>query len=166
MVERATDRSFRRFYDEHVRRVTALAVALSADPAVAEDIVQEAFLRAYRDWDRVQAYDDPGAWVRRVAANLSHSRWRRLRSEGRALVRLGPPRPAPAVELPTDGAAVWGAVRQLPRRQAVAIALHYVDDLPVAEVAAVMGISEGTAKAHLHRGRQRLADVLRDEVTT
>jgi RNA polymerase sigma-70 factor (ECF subfamily) len=56
-------------------------------------------------------------------------------------------------------------VAQLPRNQRLAVVLHYVDDLPVSEVAAVLGCAEATARVHLHRGRRRLAELIAGEVT-
>jgi RNA polymerase sigma-70 factor (ECF subfamily) len=55
---------------------------------------------------------------------------------------------------------LWRAIKELPKRQAQAVVLHYLIDLPVAQVAEVMGCREGTAKAHLDRGRRRLARLL------
>lgn len=156
-------RSFHRFYREHIGRVTALAIALTADRAAGEDVAQEAFTRAFRDWASVGTYDDPGAWVRRVAINLSHSRWRKLRNESRALRRVGGSRDATITELQPAASELWRAVRQLPRRQAIAIALHYVDDLSVADIAALTGVSPGTTKSDLHRGRRRLTQLLERE---
>lgn len=162
--ETTTTGSFRAFYDTNVDRIMAVAVALTADRAAAEDVTQEAFARAYREWERIRTYDHPGAWVRKVAVNLTRSRWRKLRTEARSLARIGPPGPQHAPPLPPTEAAVWQAVRRLPRRQATAIALHYVDGLPVADIAELTGVAEGTTKSDLHRGRKRLAELLNEEV--
>jgi RNA polymerase sigma-70 factor, ECF subfamily len=102
--------------------------------------------------------------VRRVAANLAVSRWRRLRSETRALARLAARQPTEVADLPAPDAAFWAAVRALPRRQAQAIALHYLEDRPVAEIATVLGVAEGTVKSALHTGRRTLAARLNLEV--
>jgi RNA polymerase sigma-70 factor, ECF subfamily len=69
--------SYERFFLREYRGVVELAYALSGNRAGAEDIAQEAFLRAHRDWQRVGRYQYPGAWVRRVAANLATSAVRR-----------------------------------------------------------------------------------------
>lgn len=143
-------------------RLVALLTALCGDRAQAEDIAQEAMLRAHVRWDRISRYDDPAAWVRRVAINLaSHGRNRR-RSERRALDRLGHRRPAaqPPATAALEAEQLWATVRTLPRRQAAAVALHYLEDMSVAEVAVVLGCAEGTAKVHLHRGRAALAQML------
>ena len=155
-VERRLPLAFEEFYASESRAVTALAYALTGNWPVAEDIAQEAFARAFRDWRRVGDFERPDSWIRTVTANLATSRLRRLAAEARALGQLRQRRlPTPEV-LPEDVEAFLAALRRLPRRQAQAAALRYVDDLPVAEVAAVMGCATGTAKAHLHAARRRL----------
>lgn len=152
-------RSYRAFYRDHFSPVLGLAISLTGDRDAGEDVAQEAFARAYRDWERVGGYDNPGAWVRRVASNLAVSRWRRLRSESRALLRLRGHR-APTVDVPRLDDEFWTQVRALPDAQAKAVALFYVEDLSVMEVAEILGCPEGTAKSHLHRARQTLAQRL------
>jgi RNA polymerase sigma-70 factor, ECF subfamily len=148
---------FEHFYLREYRGVVELAYALSGNRAGAEDIAQEAFLRAHRDWQRVGHYQHPGAWVRRVAANLATSAVRRRLIEARALARFWARQEPSLVELPASQADFWRAVRSLPRRQAQVVALHYLEDLSVVEVARVLGCAEGTVKAHLHTGRETLA---------
>jgi RNA polymerase sigma factor (sigma-70 family) len=131
-----------------------LAWALTGSRAVAEELAQEAFLRLHQSWQRVSRYDDPGAWVRRVLLNLAASRRRRLAAEAKALVRLRCERQVPSVSSQTS--ELCAAIRSLPRRQAYALALYYLDDLPVADIAKILGCAEGTVRAHLHAGRQTL----------
>lgn len=157
--ESETDR-FTAFYARNLRDVTGLAYTLTGSWAAAEDIAQEAFVRAYRDWRRVGAFARPDSWVRTVAANLATSRGRRLAAEAKALARLRRRRPPDEEPLPDDADAFWAAVRRLPRRQAQAVALRYHSDLTVAEVADAMRCAEGTVKAHLHAARRTLAGVL------
>lgn len=147
---------FETFYREEYPRVVGLMYGLSGNAWVAEDLAQEAFLRAHRDWDRVATLASPAAWLRRVAINLAMSRFRRLRSEARARLRLS----ARATHLEVSAVEhemFWAEVRRLPNRQAQAIALRYIDDLSVAEIATVLEVAEGTVKALLHQGRTRLA---------
>lgn len=145
-----------RLYEREYGSLVGLALALTGSRAVAEELVQEAFLRAHQRWDRVGVYERPGAWVRRVVVNLATSRGRRLAAEARALVRLRAERPAEPV-LSAEAAGFWAAVRALPRRQAQAVALYYGEDRPVAEVAEVLACAQGTVRALLHQGRQTLA---------
>jgi RNA polymerase sigma-70 factor (ECF subfamily) len=80
---------FAAFYEREIRSVVGLTYVLSGSRAGAEDLAQESFLAAYRHWDRVRSYEDPGAWVRRVAVNRGISTRRRCVAEAKALVRLG-----------------------------------------------------------------------------
>jgi RNA polymerase sigma-70 factor (sigma-E family) len=154
---------FEYFYLQEYPMVVALAYALSGSRAGAEDIAQEAFLRAYQDWDRVGSYEHQAAWVRRVAANLATSGLRRRLVEARALTRLAG-RWEPAVDpMPAENAEFWAAVRALPARQAQAVALYYLQDLSIRQTATVLGCAEGTVKAHLAKARRALARRLQVE---
>lgn len=135
-------------------------LALRGERVGVEDVVQEAFIRALQRWDEVAAMDRPDLWVQRVALNLATSRLRRFATEARALSRFAGRRVVVHDRLPDGDEAFWSAVRRLPSQQAGAVALRYAADLPVVDVAAVMGLAEGTVKAHLHRARLRLAEVL------
>jgi RNA polymerase sigma-70 factor (ECF subfamily) len=147
---------FESFYRTEYRPVVGLAYALSGSRVAAEDIAQDAFLAAHKQWDKVAFYDKPEAWVRRVVSNLSVSFFRTRVREASALARLkAPGRYLP--ELPADDAAFWKTVRSLPRRQAQSLALHYLEDRPVAEISEILGCSESTVKVHLHKGRTALA---------
>lgn len=153
--------SFETFYVAQVNGVTALAYALTGSWAAAEDLAQEAFARALRDWDRVGVFTRADSWVRTVTVNLATSRFRRLSREAKTLSSLGRIREAASAEpFAADVEQFLSAVRSLPRRQAQAAALRYVDDLPLAEIAEVMGCAEGTVKAHLHRARAHLIEQL------
>jgi RNA polymerase sigma-70 factor (ECF subfamily) len=151
--------AFDRLYRSDYCRLVALACGLSGSRSAAEELAQEAFLAAHRRWDEIEAYADPSAWLRRVVVNRSVSLLRRRVAEGLALARLGTRRELPDA-LPESDEVVWRAVRALPRRQAQVVALHYIDDRPVAAIAAILGCAEGTVKAHLHQARQSLSRTL------
>lgn len=148
------------FYASGYRRCAALAYVLTGSAVDGDDLVQEAFCVAYRRWPEISAYQDPLAWVRKVIVNKAMSRGRRVGRELRAIARLGSRAqvPAPAIEPAERG--LWRLVGELPKQQAAAIALHYVDDLSVDSIAAVLGCSAGAVKTHLSRGRQALASRL------
>jgi RNA polymerase sigma factor (sigma-70 family) len=152
--------SFDALFASERGRVVATVFALAGSAAVAEEITQEAFLRLHLHWGKVSRYDRPDQWVRRVAVNLAVSRRRRRTNEEHALRRLGGRTNVVALPLDTRDDALWAAVRALPKRQAQAVALHYVADLPVAEIAAVLGCSTGTVQTHLFRARQTLSGVV------
>lgn len=149
-------RSFDAFYRQEYRSVVALARALSGSASAAEDLAQEAFSAAYRNWSRVGAFEHPNIWVRRVVANLSVSLFRRTMAEARARLRMTNARP-PLESMPDESEEVWEEVRRLPKRQAQAIALVYLDGLSIDEAGAVLECSGGTVKTHLKRGRNTLA---------
>jgi RNA polymerase sigma-70 factor (ECF subfamily) len=146
---------FDEFYAAELPRLVALARGLC--PAhLAEDVAQEAMLVAYRRWGEVTELDRPDLWVRRTCANLAVSQFRRRMVELRATARLAGRR-QPPIELSESGEEFWAAVRALPQRQAQSAALRYVYDMPVVEIAATLGTSEGTVKQHLSRARHALA---------
>lgn len=150
---------FDALYASHAGDVVAMAYALTGDLAEAQDLAQEAFCRAWQRWDRVATFDDPLAWIRRVTANLATSRWRRLATAARHLRRERPSQmPAPG----PDHVALVAALRTLPEQQRLALILHHLLDLPVAQVAHELGVPDGTVKAWLARGRAALAARLAD----
>ena len=157
--------SFEDLYQVDWRPVVALGWSLTGDRAVAEELAQDAFLAAYRRWDHVGGLERPGAWVRRAVANraVDHHRRARVASTGadrlrsveqvRRQVSSGDPADDPSS---TDD-VFWAAVRALPERQAQCVALHYLEDRAVDDIAAVLDCRPATVRVHLHRGRQALA---------
>ena len=145
------------FRAEH-RRLVALAVGLTGVPEVARDLVQDTMTKAYRDWARVSELDRPGAWAARVTVNASIDWHRRRRREDAAVRRLGR-HDVPGVP-ETEGSRFWAAVRALPERQRAVIALYYLEDRSVGEVAATLELPAGTVKSTLHAARAALATAL------
>jgi RNA polymerase sigma-70 factor (ECF subfamily) len=161
-VPPAGEEDFETLYAREFRSVVGLAYALSGSRSGAEDLAQEAFVAAFRRWDEVSGFDDPGAWVRRVVANRAVSRFRRASAETRALLRLGrSDGREPEIDVEAD--ALWAEVRRLARRQAQVIALHYVDQRTVPEISHILECSENTVKTHLQRARDTLARRLAKE---
>jgi RNA polymerase sigma-70 factor, ECF subfamily len=158
--EAAVDRpsaSFEELYRAEYPAMVALAYALCGSRGAAEDLAQEAFLAAHRNWDRIGRYDLPAAWVRRVVANLAVSSFRRRMAEAKALTRAALGEPTTVPDLTAGDPDFWAAVRSLPRRQAQVVALFYLEDLPIADIAAILEMSPGTVKRHLFDGRRSLA---------
>jgi RNA polymerase sigma-70 factor (ECF subfamily) len=115
--------------------------------------------------------DRPGAWVRRAIINRAASHGRRRQVERRGTERLahraGAEADGPGADRTGDAGAArvadpafWAAVRALPERQRACVALHYLEDLSVTEIADAVGCSTATVKVHLHRGRAALAERL------
>jgi RNA polymerase sigma-70 factor (ECF subfamily) len=147
---------FDQFYRREYAAVVALAFALCGRGGVAEDLAQEAFLRAYQRWSRVSGYDRPDAFVRRVVVNLAVSFARRRAAEGRALVGLAVGARSLVEGLEPLDAAFWHEVRSLPRRQAQTVALFYLEDRSAEEIGEILHCSPSTVRVHLHRGRTTL----------
>jgi len=155
--ERGLERLFRA---EFGRLVHTVAIVVG-DVEAASDVVQEAFLQASRHWPRIATYENPAAWLQRVAINRALDERRRDRRRRAALPRLAWLAPRAALPAPADGPLDFdAAVARLPRQQRAVVALFYGADLPVAEVAGVLGIAEGTVKSYLHDARRTLAPQL------
>ncbi|HET9760602.1 MAG TPA: sigma-70 family RNA polymerase sigma factor [Nocardioidaceae bacterium] len=155
----------REVYDASYRRLVTQLTGVTGSLAEAEDVVQEAFVRAVTHAGTVRRADNPEAWLRRVAVNVARSRLRRARRWNGLVPRLvGHDERVPAADLADDLAAdrvaLMDALRRLPGAQREAIALHHLADLPVHEVAATLGVPTGTVKARLSRGRAALAALL------
>lgn len=149
---------FDAFYTATARRVLHHVYAVCGDLAEAQDVVQEAYARAWQRWSTIAGYEDPEGWVRLVAWRLAASRWRAAKRRLAALARHGPgdsmPGPGP------DRVAVVAALRGLSEVQRRVVVLHYLYEQPVADIAASLGMPVGTVKSHLHRARAALAATL------
>lgn len=162
--DRASDRellSFEWFYRAHYAAIVRLAFVLTGRRDVAEELAQDAFVACHRRWDTVSNYDDPVAWLRRVAVNRCVSSGRRHVTELRLLSRLHRER-LPEPDIASGSERLWSIVRGLPKRQAQTLALAFLDDLAVAEIAVVLGIGEESVRTHLRRGRAAVAAKLQE----
>ncbi len=157
---------FDEMYEAEWRAVVALGWTLTGSRSAAEELAQDAFLDAYRRWDHVGRLDRPGAWVRRAVANRAVSHRRHLR-----VVESGAARLATAARVaqgahddasapPATDPAFWAAVRGLPERQAQCVALHYLEDMAIDQIAALLDMRASTVRVHLSRGRRTLARTL------
>jgi RNA polymerase sigma-70 factor (sigma-E family) len=125
---------------------TVLATVRDVDKA--QDLVAEAFARAWASWRRVSRHPAPRAWVVRTALNLSVSSWRRHRRELPLMDHDAPAYGLASSPADTELAAV---VQRLPARQRQVVALRIFLDLDTAQTAEVLGIAPGTVTAHLTR---------------
>ncbi len=139
---------FETFFRREYPQMVAVAYGVSGSRWAAEELAQEACLRAYRSWDKIASYDKPGAWLRRVTINLASSHVRRRVSEVKAIERFALHSVEPIEPHPEDEMEFWEAVRRLPRRQREAVVLRYVDGMDGAEIAEVMYISESSVRTH------------------
>jgi RNA polymerase sigma factor (sigma-70 family) len=134
------------------------------DRDVAQELVAEAFARAWASWRTVGEHPAPRAWVVRTALNANVSRWRRRRRE------VPVPDPGLVADLPADGGAdssvdprIMAALMRLPARQRQVVALRLFLDLDTDHTAVMLGIAPGTVQAHLGRAIAALRDDLMPE---
>jgi RNA polymerase sigma-70 factor (sigma-E family) len=146
-------------YRAEYRNLVRLATLLNGRRDVAEEIVQDAFVKLDRSWDRVADEASRPAYLRSIVINLCRSDRRHKEVVGRRRP-LPSPDPAPAdhhAVVAEDQREVLAAVRALPTRQQQCMVLRFYEDMTEAEIAAALGISGGSVKTHLHRAMQTLA---------
>jgi RNA polymerase sigma-70 factor (ECF subfamily) len=149
--------TFDEFYAAHFGSLVVQLRAGTGSLAEAQDAVQEAFCRAWSRWDRLAEYDDPLAWVRRVAWNISISRWRRGQTAHRFALRqrvehVDGPNP--------DRVDLLSALGHLPVNQRRAVVLFYLADLTTADIAQDCRVPESTVRSWLRRARLALLEQL------
>lgn len=152
---------FAELYEGCYERLVLTAYAMTNDLGIAEEITQEAFALAYGRQNRVARTDNPEAWLRTVVVNLARRRFRRRATLDRILRRTDPP---PPQEFPDEHLDLHAAIRALGQEHRTVVVLHYLADLPVDEVADLLGVPVGTVKSRLARARAALAGRLRTEV--
>jgi RNA polymerase sigma factor (sigma-70 family) len=151
--------SFESFYRAEYAAVVRLAFTLTGRRDLAEELAQDGFLAAHRNWAKVSAYESPSGWVRRVVSNRCVSSGRRHLTGLRLVARLSRERAAePALSEGAD--ELWAMVRKLPKRQAQVLALAFLEDRSIADMASILGCGEETIRTHLRRGREAMADRL------
>ena len=159
----ADSASFDEFYLGTRDRVLRQLTAMTTDPDLASDVVQEAYARAWQRWGRVSGLDDPVAWVRTVAWRVAVSHFRRAAVARRRLTRLvrdQEPTPQGASDTRLD---VEAALRRLTPEHRRVLVLHEMVGLTVAQIGTETGVAEGTVKSRLFRARAQLVAVLGDE---
>jgi RNA polymerase sigma-70 factor (sigma-E family) len=143
---------FAQFYAAAKDDCLRMVLVSVGDRQLAEDLVAEAFTRAWMSWRTVRGHPSPRAWVVRTALNFNVSWWRRRRHE--VLAEDAPAQSAPS-PVSIDEALVR-AVRALPLRQREVIMLRVFFDLDTDTTARTLGISPGTVGVHLHRALNAL----------
>ena len=132
-----------------------LAYLLTGDRDAAEDLLQNALAKCYRNWERVRGVEQPDAYVRRILINERNSRWRRIvrraDSAGSHVLEVHDPPAPPAAVDPAESLDLWRHVQALPRQQRAVLVLRYYEDLTEAQTAEILGCSLGTVKSHTSR---------------
>ena len=152
---------FAEFYRE-VKDECLFAVVVSVgDRDTAQDLVAEAFARAWASWPTVSAHPAPAAWVVRTALNAGVSRWRRRRREV-PVADLAIVADRPAGDAAGGGLdpRIMAALARLPERQRQVVALRLFLDLDTERTARMLGVAPGTVQAHLGRAMASLRSEL------
>ena len=149
-------------YEAHHRELVRFAALVAPEPAMAEDLVQEAFVKLYAAWRRI---DDPtrvGGYLRATVLNLARGRARHL-----GVIRRNRPEPRPDAAsaesramVNDDRDRVVAALRRLSDRQRACLVLRHYEDRSESEIADILEISIGSVRTHVHRGMQALASIL------
>lgn len=163
---KAASREFERFTAGASDSLLRTGFLMTGNARDAEDLVQETLLKVARRWNRVRSMDYPAGYARRILINLVlHDADRRARQrtelqphEGAA--ELADDNAARALREVDDRAEFRWALAQLPARQRAVLVLRYWSDLPVAEVADILGCTEGTVTSTASRAAVRLAEIL------
>lgn len=149
--------AFRVWYDAALPIVYGFALArCGGDPTIAGEVAQEAFVAAVRDRDHFDGESDPVTWLCGIARHKLADHFRQVARERRRRLRLvreprsRPPDPMEGVDARSS---VLKALRALPEMQRAVLAMHYLDDVPVREIASTLGRSESSVESLLTRGR-------------
>lgn len=157
------DEEFRAFYFAQVSRLKCIALLMVADRGRAEELTQEALLRAYRAWPRIRRHD-PGPYVRTALVNLCRNDYRRS-----LLERAHPAETMPDAEFPDgkieEAMRLADALKALPPIRKAAIVLRYYEDLPEAEIARILDRPLNTVKSDIRRALQALRPLLQEGAT-
>lgn len=148
---------FDRLYVNSYQQVFRTVFAILGDAGAAEDCTQDAFLSAFKAWDRWKADAPPRAWLHRIAINaaISHKRRQRLRDVGELVRRLGPgvdPDPTRAAE----ESDLLEELRRLPTKQAAALVLRHLHGYTNREIAAALQVPESTIASRLMEAKRTL----------
>jgi RNA polymerase sigma-70 factor (ECF subfamily) len=165
---------FARVVDEHYSRVLRAAVSVARDRCLAEEIVQETFLAAFRKFGSFSGKSSLFTWLYRIMLNqyCRHYRREKLRrrlgfvrgeNHSRQVENAESRNASPAAEAVNseERRLVLEALERLPMKLRVPVAMHYLDGLPLNEIAEVLRCRLGTVKSRLFQARRRLCDVLR-----
>ena len=158
--------TFDEFVAERLDQLLRYATALTCDPHLAKDVVQEVLLRAQQRWRHIEQADQPMAYVRRMVVN-EYLSWRRRRANRDVMLahaRLA--ELSPAIDDATgrydERQDMLARIVRLPRQQRAAIVLRYYENLADAEIAAALGCAEVTVRSHISRALATLrADATR-----
>jgi RNA polymerase sigma-70 factor (ECF subfamily) len=155
--------AFERLYRDNERRVFALCLRMSCDAALAEELTQEVFVRAWRKLGSFRGESAFSSWLYPLAVNVALSERRSRRRRDARIVATEDPvslEPAPRTPAPEQGFDLEKALATLPPGARAVFVLHDVEGRTHQEIGALLNVTPGTSKAQLHRARRLLREVL------
>ncbi len=165
----AAEPGFDSWVEARVAALLRFAYLVTGSQQAAEDAVQSALVSACEKWSRVSRRDDPDAYVRRMVVNAHISAWRRSGRRESPVAEVRDATVADPARVVVEHDAVWRMCSSLPPQQRAAVVLRFYEDLEYAEIAAILGVAEPTARSHVHRAlaalRRELGRELDDEET-
>lgn len=156
------DEAFTGYVEARGQHLVRVAYLLTGDHALAQDLVQAVLSRAMLSWGRLSQLDDVDAYLRRAVVNARTSWWRRV-ARHESPVDLPPVAAAAVPDSVADRQLLVAELARLPRSQRVVLVLRYFEDLPDAQIAAVLGCAESTVRSHARRGLAALRIQLVEE---
>lgn len=159
--------AFEKLYEKYKGSIYRTALAITRDKGVAEEILQDSFLRAFRHIDNVYPGAALGPWLHRIAINLSYT-WSKKRSRWilsleqvvDGLVSASRTSPERTVEQNELQQIVHDAIGELPFQHRATVVLFYLEDFSLQEIAEIMDCPVGTVKSRLYYGREKLREAL------
>ncbi|NLM74782.1 MAG: sigma-70 family RNA polymerase sigma factor [Clostridiaceae bacterium] len=146
------------------KQVYRLAYYYVRDKHLTEDIYQEVFIRVYKNYHKFRHESSFYTWIYRITVNLckdylKSAKVRRIITAG-FLKDNSTPREFNKLLEEAEGGGIFSAVMELPERYRLPISLYYLDGLPISEISRILKISESNVKVRLHRGRNKLKELL------
>lgn len=157
---------FEEFAVERIPSLTRYAIMLTGSRELAEDVVQDALVKAHAKWKRISALDRPDLYVKRIVTNEFLS-WRRRRRVPTVALQtdielVRGDRPPTHEETSADRAALWAELARLPRQQRIVLVLRYYEGLSDNEIAEILGCRPGTVRGYGSRALSTLRIELAD----
>jgi RNA polymerase sigma-70 factor (ECF subfamily) len=171
-MTQAASQAVSQWMEEHGGKIYGLGLRLCGSPQEAEDLVQETFLQAFRNWERFEGRSSPSSWLFTIASRLCQRRHRRRSGEPARLEPLEKLLPSGEIDVPDvpdtgEGPlddhlrreaqeAVEAALPGIPLSFRLPLVLKDIAELSISEIAQVLGLQEATVKTRIHRGRLAL----------
>ena len=154
-------RAFEALVSRHMRGVLNLAYRIVSDRDAAEDVAQESLINAYRQLPRFRGDAGFATWLYRITVNEARMHLRSAKRRQARTEKLGlwESPGAETTEIAEEGGPLTELLQELPEKQRVALALFYLQELSLQEIADAAGAPTGTVKAWLSRGRTRLREL-------